>query len=133
MKRIFLAEDDTDDQEIFREVIAEIDDSIMLLVAEDGEVLVDRISELKDEELPDLIILDQNMPKLKGHETIGKLRMDGRLAKIPAVIYSTYHDTLFIEACRTQQIDLYLKPDTYSELKDMIAALIKKYDAQSGR
>lgn len=128
MKRIFLAEDDTDDQEIFREVIAEIDDKITLMVAEDGEVLIEKINRLGDDELPDLIILDQNMPKLKGHETIGKLRTDAKLAKIPAVIYSTYHDTLFIEACRTQQIDLYLKPDTYNELKDMIDALIKKYD-----
>lgn len=127
MKRIALAEDDGDDQDIFREVIAEINSEFEVLIAENGEKLLELVDQLPDAELPDLFVLDQNMPRLKGLETIHVLKSRDRYREIPAVIYSTYHDPMFIKNCKDLEIELFLKPDTFDELRNTMNKLINRY------
>lgn len=128
MKRILLAEDDLDDQQIFSEVIQEIRDDIELICVGDGEQALSTLESLdKSNRLPDLIILDQNMPRLKGSETISAIRENDRYDHVPTMIYSTYHDSRFIENCKLQGIELFLKPDTYHELKALIIRIIDLY------
>jgi CheY-like chemotaxis protein len=40
--------------------------------------------------VPDLIILDMNMPKMSGYEVIGRLKQNSLTAKIPILILSGY-------------------------------------------
>ncbi len=104
-----------------------MDENIQLDIAENGEKLIELMERLGDHELPNLLVLDQNMPLLKGSETIHLLRSINRYKDIPAVIYSTYHDTKFIEDCKALQIELLLKPNTFADLSGMISGLVDRY------
>ena len=122
-----MAEDDVDDQFMMREIIAELDSDIDLSVFDDGEKVMQFMRTLDHSLLPDLIILDQNMPRMKGSETIEGLHAEEKWRDIPAVIYTTYHDARFADACRRNSIELFRKPDTVGELKKMMAYLMGKY------
>jgi CheY-like chemotaxis protein len=127
MRRIVLAEDDVDDQLMMEEIIHDLDREIDLSIFDDGEKVMQFMHTLGHNDLPKLIILDQNMPRMKGTETIQGLQEDSKWRHIPTVIYTTYHDHRFAEHCRRNQIELFRKPDTLAELKKMMAYLMAKY------
>ena len=99
--RVLLVEDDADDRELFATFFAGRTDILVLAAVGNGLELVDRlIKTASDNELPDLIVLDQNMPLMNGKQSLEFLRSHERFAKIPAVIYSTYADTTLIIDCK---------------------------------
>ena len=51
-------------------------------------------------DLPQLIVLDQNMPMMNGKQTLQALKSHARYTRIPAVIYSTYTDSDLISDCK---------------------------------
>ena len=127
VNKILLAEDDLDDQDIFKEAVAEASPGIDLVMFDNGEKLLNYMDQLDDAELPALIVLDQNMPRLKGNETVYRLRENERFKNIPAVIYSTYHDPRFIGDCDSHRIELLLKPDTFDAFSEMVKDLVGRY------
>ena len=60
--KILLAEDDSDDQKLFCDFLLHRTDIVLMPVAENGAEALEILERTTDEELPDLIILDQNMP-----------------------------------------------------------------------
>jgi CheY-like chemotaxis protein len=84
---VFYADDDADDREIFCEVMEEINPAIKVVLGKDGVETLKILSVQKD--LPDLIFLDINMPRMDGIECLFKLKSDDRLKGIPVIIYST--------------------------------------------
>src|SRR5688572_111515 len=84
---ILYADDDADDREIFCEAIKEINPAIKVVLGKDGEETLKILSVQK--ELPQVIFLDINMPKMDGIECLIKLKSDDRLKGIPVIIYST--------------------------------------------
>jgi len=127
MKRILLAEDDLDDQDIFRYVVNELDQDIELSVVQDGEKLIEFIELLPETDLPHLIVLDQNMPRLRGNETLSVLRSRPRYRDIPIILYSTYFDKRFIHESQRNEVELFLKPDTFDGLSKMIRELVSRF------
>src|SRR5690349_2852655 len=97
-RRILLAEDDADDQQFFKGFLADRMDIIVMPVADDGEMLFELLNRIEDKAgLPELIILDQNMPKINGLRALRLLKTDSRYAHIPVSIYSTYTDEELIK------------------------------------
>ncbi|MEI9918595.1 MAG: response regulator [Bacteroidota bacterium] len=127
MKLIVLAEDDTDDQDMVREIVQLTNADVNLKIFPDGESLLASMRELPDSQLPNLIVLDQNMPKLKGSETISYLKKIAGFEHVPVVIYTTYHDNKFAETCKRMNVELFQKPDTFNDFVKMIAGLMKRY------
>src|SRR5687768_10254806 len=87
-KRLFIIDDDIEDQEIFMEALKEIDSSIQCFCATNGE---EALNQLEREViiLPDLIFLDMNMPKLNGKQVLRELKNTRTLKSIPVIMYST--------------------------------------------
>jgi CheY-like chemotaxis protein len=127
MRLIVLAEDDSDDQDMVREIVSGIDSEVDLRIFPDGEKLLTSMKTLPTSEMPGLIILDQNMPKLKGSETISYLKDIRGFENIPVVIYTTYHDNTFADRCKQMNIELFRKPDTFDAFSKMIGDLMEKY------
>jgi len=98
--RILVAEDDEDDQRLFYDFLHHRTDIILMPIAEDGEELIEELERIREQhQLPDLIILDQNMPKRNGTQTLQLLKQDSRYSHIPVCIYSTYADDTLAKIC----------------------------------
>jgi CheY-like chemotaxis protein len=89
-KKVLLAEDDKDDQIFFGIFLNDRVDIDLLPAVMNGAELIDSLQVATA--LPDLIILDQNMPKLNGLQTLQYLKSDPRYSSIPVILYSTYID-----------------------------------------
>jgi len=91
--KVLIADDDQDDwyfaELAFKE--AGLDHSVYFV--KDGEELMDFLHQsLAPEsinELPDLILLDLNMPKKDGRVALQEIRADSRFEKVNVVIFST--------------------------------------------
>ncbi len=77
-------------------------------------------------DLPHLIILDQNMPLMSGKDTLIALKTAPEYQHIPVIIYSTYNDQGFIEACRDLGVaNVVTKPNSYEGFTRMVADFLK--------
>jgi CheY-like chemotaxis protein len=78
-KRILLAEDDADDQMLFSDFLFHRSDILLMPIAENGSALSDSLENIADPgDLSDIIILDQNMPKKNGVQTLQLLKASDR-------------------------------------------------------
>lgn len=122
-KKILLAEDDTDDQKIFEDFLAHRTDISLLPPAENGEEVLRLIGQGP---VPDLIILDQNMPKKNGLQTLQLLKEIPAYNHIPVIIYSTYADNNLVQkSTDLGAAAVWSKPSTEEGYNQMIDALLK--------
>jgi CheY-like chemotaxis protein len=113
---IFLADDDEDDRYAFTLAMNELNESVSLVHAEDGEKLLSLLDASKTE--PHLIVLDINMPKKSGLDCLDGIRAAGRFKATPIVIFSTSIDKKAIEHAKKHGADFYIqKPDNFVQLK----------------
>jgi len=89
---LVMAEDDPEDQMLVKEAFEEAQVINTLHIVEDGEALFDYLRACDPhtgEDLPDLILLDLNMPKKDGRECIEELKQDAQFRRIPIVVLTT--------------------------------------------
>ncbi|HUQ66653.1 MAG TPA: response regulator [Flavitalea sp.] len=122
IKKVLLADDDADDREIFVRVLDKKTDVQLLNIVENGLEVIDYLDGLPARDLlPHLIILDHNMPKMNGTETLGKLKSDKRYSDIHVVIYSTYSDNIMKQTCEELGASMVLaKPSSMKEYETII-------------
>lgn len=126
-KKVLLVDDDIDDRLIFEQILQEIDPSIGMASAENGLEMIDHLDKSLEEDLPGLIILDQNMPRMTGKESLVFLKQSGRYRHIPIIIYSTYQVKDFFQECLEMgALDVVSKPDTIQSYRDMINQFFKR-------
>jgi len=127
-----LADDDMDDRQIFGQILCEIDPDIALECAENGLEMIAILDKMADKDLPALIILDQNMPKMTGKESLIFLKDSPRYQHIPVILYSTYQvKDYFREFQELGAQNVISKPDTMQSYREMIQEFI--IPASSGR
>ena len=88
---ILLAEDNPADARLTVEGFKDATVKHKMTVVEDGQQVLDylrRQLSYADVCLPDLILLDLNMPKKNGHEVLLELKADEKLSVIPVIIFS---------------------------------------------
>jgi len=120
-KKILLVDDDADDRQIFEELLHEIDDETTVENAENGLEMVAMLNNRPDDDLPGLIILDQNMPRMTGKESLVFLKAHPRFRNIPTIVYSTYQVRDFYRECLDLGAqDVVAKPDTMQAYREMI-------------
>ena len=87
LHRIILIDDDPGDIRLAQEAFNESDQPTLLQVFEDGQTAIDYLGDLQSD-LPDLIMLDLNLPRTSGHEVLAALKQNHRLRRIPVVVLS---------------------------------------------
>lgn len=87
-KIFLLVDDDSDDREIFEEVLHEVDASVSLQTAANGRQALELLANT-EATLPQLIFLDLNMPRMGGKECLRQLKGHSVFKNIPVVIYTT--------------------------------------------
>jgi chemosensory pili system protein ChpA (sensor histidine kinase/response regulator) len=99
-----------------------------VLTAKDG---VDAVSLLKDN-LPDIILLDIEMPRMDGYEVAAHVRNDGRLKHIPIVMITSRVSEKHRARAIELGVDDYLgKPYQESQLLDAIEPLVNRRSAMA--
>lgn len=120
-KKILLADDDIDDRMLFEAAYKDRSDIVILPCALSGVEVLERLDNASSQDLPDLIILDQNMPKLTGKQTLQKLKSIAKYAHIPICICSTYADhQLLIDCLKLGAYRVSSKPITDDEYQKMM-------------
>ena len=125
--KVLLADDDIDDRDIFHSAISDQQDKIFLSDAENGVEVIEFLEAvIQDSDLPDLIVLDQNMPKMNGKQTLEYLKTSARYSHIPVIIYSTYKDRNLVNDCsKLGALMVAIKPYTYHGYQDMVNSFLK--------
>ncbi|HZY80070.1 MAG TPA: response regulator [Cyclobacteriaceae bacterium] len=123
MTKVLLVEDDLDDRLLFQTFFADRKDIYLLPPASDGLEMIEYLKSIPtDDDLPDLIVVDQNMPKMNGKQTLSFLKSHKRYSRISVVIYSTYTDNTLVVDCKKLGADMVaLKPidnEGYQKMMD---------------
>lgn len=123
---ILYIDDDEDDLLIFGESIEAHYPGIVMLKATGGEEGIALLSLLKEERkpYPSLIILDMNMPKMDGRQTLKAIRSKEEWADIPVVIFTTSTSAPDIEFSRSYGIACITKPMNYESLGKVVRQLL---------
>jgi len=80
---------------------------------------------LLESEVPDIIILDMEMPVLKGYQVAEKIRADPALSKIPIIALTAISPKTLGD--KAKMFDAYLvKPFGYPEMLKVVAQKIGK-------
>jgi len=90
--RIFLAEDNQADVFLVREALVAHGVIFELELAEDGETACRSLARLcadAGELLPDLVVLDLNLPKRNGREVLRQVRASERCRDLPVVVLTS--------------------------------------------
>ena len=87
MNKIFLIDDDLDDQLFFKEVIESINPTLHCETATNGKIALDKLK--ISATLPDIIFLDLNIPVMNGLDFLIQIKKEYALRKIPVCIFTT--------------------------------------------
>ena len=119
-----IIDDDTDDIELFREALREVDDEIECQGESDAQHALDGLLD-GHSRYPNVIFLDVNMPSVTGWEVLEKLKKLDNTRHIPVVMYSTSSHTRDIDKSSQMGADYFLvKPSVYSTLKNQLLQII---------
>lgn len=118
LKHVVLADDDREDVEIFQLALEEACPEIELNIAEDGVELLNLLEAIA---VPDLIVLDINMPRKSGKECLKEIRSKKIYDPVPVVILSTSNVQNDIDYCLANGANRYfIKPPNYIEVKKLV-------------
>lgn len=125
-RNIYLADDDDDDRVMFAEALFEIDSTVILTQAQDGQQLMEILYKQTDS-LPDIIFMDINMPKQDGLKCLEEIRNQrGNLKELFVIILSTSSDPLVIDKAFNLGATFYaVKPSTFDDLKSFIKEVLQ--------
>ena len=124
-KKILIADDDPDDQEILMEVITGMDGAVQIDTVANGGQLLDYLTARLPADLPSLIILDYKMPILNAAEALERLKTDQQFVHIPKVVWSTSRRETDMRRCIEAGAKRYfIKPTRISELKEIVGQML---------
>ena len=114
---ILMVDDDAEDRLLLQDIFDELGYSHCIHFEENGEEAIRYLRGCADKgSLPHLIILDLNMPRLNGRQTLQFIKGHPQLSDITVIIYSTSLNPLERDECLALGAHSYVvKPATYNE------------------
>ena len=114
-KDILLVEDNPDDVELTRIAFAEAKIANDLVVMRDGAQALDYLFARGDHadrdptDLPSIILLDLNLPKVDGREVLQAIRANEATRNIPVVVLTTSAEPFDVEASYALGVNSYIQ------------------------
>ena len=119
MRKIMIVDDDSTSVAIGR---AFLDDEYEIIVVRSG---IQALGALKDDPLPDIVLLDVFMPGMDGMEVLKTMKKDDRLKDIPVIFLTGDKELdLEVEGYKNGAGDFLLKPVNRFLLKTKIKQYI---------
>jgi two-component system, chemotaxis family, response regulator Rcp1 len=88
LMKILLVEDSLADIELTLEALSEAKVANEVTVMRDGASAIQHMRAAVSA-MPDLVILDLNLPRLSGHEVLAAMRADDALRRVPVAVLTT--------------------------------------------
>jgi len=130
---VLSAEDDADDRLLLSEAFAGCGFEVQLDFVPDGEALLNRLFQRRclgneSESLPDILLLDLNMPKIDGRQALAAIRKNERLRDLAVAILTTSDDSRDVSEASRLGVDCYLvKPTQFEKLNSMMKDLVEHW------
>ncbi len=125
--RILLIEDSPDDERILRRAMRNTRLLEKIHVVDDGEqamAFLRRVGEHGSAPLPDLILLDLNLPGKEGWEVLEEIKQAETLRAIPVVVLTTSDSEADIRKAYDLQASCFItKPEDFQRLERTMACL----------
>jgi len=120
---ILLVEDNPGDQRLTREALREGKIRNNLTIIEDGESAIEYLCN-NPASLPDLILLDLNLPRKDGREVLQVIKNNDNLMRIPVVILTTSQAEEDIIRAYNLRANCYItKPIDFDQFIKVIKAI----------
>lgn len=114
--KLLLVDDDAEDRMIMEEVFTQLSVRDAIDFAANGEEALGMLARYDPLALPSLIVMDQNMPRLTGTQTLRLLKADPILGGISVVMFSTAQNDEDTRACvDAGALGYLLKPTSFEE------------------
>ncbi len=126
MKKIMVVDDNPDHLHTIKQTIEKMDDEYKVVCASNG---ISCIKLLKNNEIPDLILLDIMMPKMNGWETFKVIKENSLWRNIPVVFLTARTDDFAENAGKFLASDYIEKPFDIEDLKKRIDKIFNKIDS----
>ncbi|EPR71321.1 response regulator [Cyclobacterium qasimii] len=122
--RIFIADDDRDDREIFLEGLEKLPIDKLVSQFDNGVELMKGLH--ANSQLPDAIYLDLYMPLQNGFECLTDIREVPEFSDIKIIIYSTTYNHNVVDLLKENGANQYIqKPISFSHLKTLLNKSMK--------
>lgn len=121
---ILLVDDNAADLLLAREVFEEHADTVRVTTCRSGAEALERLRS-PEYVLPDVVVLDINMPGLSGFQVLSEMKDDPALVKIPVVMLSTSSDPRDVQQAYTLHASSYLvKAHDFQEFVAQVEAFV---------
>ena len=109
---VLLAEDNPGDVFLIRRCFKKTNSKHNLIVAHDGEEAVNYLQNAINHQvghiLPDIILLDLNLPKMDGREVLAQIKNETILKNIPVIVFSSSSATADIQSSYELNANCYV-------------------------
>ncbi|MCW3109972.1 MAG: response regulator [Segetibacter sp.] len=120
---ILLIEDDIDDVDLLKEALLENNVHYKMQVIMEGDKVFNYLQTI--ETLPEIIVMDLNLPKTDGKEILQEIKSTFSLTQIPIVVLTTSSSKEDIDYCNKMGISKFItKPATIEGWNSTIHAIV---------
>lgn len=124
MKLILLVEDNVDDEALTIRALRNSNIANRVIIAHDGVEAVNILFGGEDPPLPELVLLDLNLPKMNGFEVLKRIRSEERTRTLPVVILTTSdEDRDLVEGYKLGANSYVRKPVNFEEFSKAVKQL----------
>jgi CheY-like chemotaxis protein len=123
---ILLVEDSASDIRLIREALRDSKLAVYLNVAHDGAEAINYLERCKAgvNSLPDIVLLDLNLPKKNGREVLGVIKQDSFLRRLPVIVMTSSNSDDDVAAVYRLNANCYIrKPFDLHDYEKVIRAL----------
>jgi DNA-binding response OmpR family regulator len=121
---IFLIEDDHDDREFLEVALTDNNIKYQLEAINRGDLIIDWLKTCQT--VPDIIIMDLNLPKLHGREVICRIKENERFNKVPFLVLTTSSSIEDKQYCLKKGADKFFsKPSDTDGFKELVTAIVQ--------
>lgn len=121
---IWVVDDDADDIYLIEQGFRECSFNVRTFSPTNVTELIPALEKTYSRDLPQVILLDINMPKVSGKELLGSIRADLRFRHIPVVMFTTSTSRSDKLECMQLGANCFLtKPSSYQSMVKVCASL----------
>lgn len=129
---VFIVDDDEDDRFLVQQIFNQQSPDSQLKTLSNGAELLETLAE--SIRLPNLILLDLNMPVMSGLETLERVRQNPAYESVPIVILTTSDQAVDRQlASRLRANGFITKPPTIKQYNEVVLNLQREWLSDTNR